>query len=211
MADPWVRRVVIGDCVLYQGDCRDIIPRIGILSSVVTDPPYGMAFKSNYRIKKHKKIENDSDTSLLSYACKIPVTHSRYVWMRWNNLRDVDMPRSLITWIKNNHSMGDLKHEHGRKTEVCGFYKGENHFFPGKRPNDIITAPRTGNKLHPTQKPVGLMQTVVSWTDGVVCDPFMGSGSTLVACATSGRVGIGIELDPEYFDIAVERVRDAYS
>ena len=44
----------------------------------------------------------------------------------------------------------------------------------------------------------------------MICDPFMGSGTTLVACAKLGRKGIGIELDPDYFDIAVERVRKAY-
>ena len=54
------------------------------------------------------------------------------------------------------------------------------------------------------------MQAVVGWTAGVVCDPFMGSGTTLVACAKMGRKGIGIELDPDYFDIACKRVEEAY-
>ena len=70
---------------------------------------------------------------------------------------------------------------------------------------------RTGNDLHPTQKPVALMEVVVGWTLGVVIDPFMGSGTTLVACAKLGRKGIGIELDEEYFEIACKRVRDAYA
>mgnify|MGYP003148735056 FL=1 len=73
-----------------------------------------------------------------------------------------------------------------------------------------MTFPRTGNNFHPTEKPVGLMQAVVSWTDGTVLDCFMGSGTTLVACAKLGRAGIGIELDPEYFQIACERVQKAY-
>ncbi|WP_416877948.1 DNA methyltransferase [Litorimonas sp.] len=105
--------------------------------------------------------------------------------------------------------MGDLEHEHGRKTEVAAFYAGEAHYF-SKRPNDVVFANRTGNDLHPTQKPVSLMEQNVRWTSGHVFDPFMGSGTTGVACAKLGRKFTGIELDPDYFDIAVERIRKAY-
>jgi len=68
----------------------------------------------------------------------------------------------------------------------------------------------SGNNLHPTEKPVPLMQEIIKWTTGVVLDPFMGSGTTLVACAKMGRKGIGIELDKNYFDIAIKRVEEAY-
>ena len=147
---------------------------------------------------------------MLEFACSLPVHHSRYVWMRWDNLiAEVPKPRSLITWIKNNWSMGDLEHEHARQTEVCAFYAGPEHDFPAGRPNDVIKAPRTGNEHHPTEKPVQLKQAVVEWTRGVVCDPFMGSGTTLVACQKLGRQGIGIEVDPDYFDIACKRVEEA--
>jgi site-specific DNA-methyltransferase (adenine-specific) len=210
MADPWVRREVIGDCVLYQGDCLEVVPLIGKVDAVVTDPPYGMSFQSNHRIVSHKRIANDCGDELLQWACRLEAPHSKYVWMRWDNIADIPMPRSLITWVKNNHSMGDLDHEHGRKTEVCAFYKGPDHFFPSGRPTDVITGTRTGNEFHPTQKPVDLMRNVVEWTSGVVCDPFMGSGTTLVACAKLGRKGIGIELDSDYFDIACRRVEEAY-
>ena len=63
--------------------------------------------------------------------------------------------------------------------------------------------------MHPTQKPVGLMRNVIEWTSGTVLDPFMGSGTTLVACEKMGRAGTGIELDPEYFEIACKRVDEA--
>ena len=105
--------------------------------------------------------------------------------------------------------MGDLEHEHGRQTEVALFYAGEAHDFPGKRPTDVIRAPRTGNNFHPTEKPVQLMSAFVRWTRGVVCDPFMGSGSTGVACAHEGRPFVGVELDPVYFDIACRRIEQA--
>ena len=205
-----IRKEVIGDCTLYLGDCLEVIGGL-TFDAICTDPPYGMAFQSNHRIIKHNAIANDGDTGLLQWACEIPAAHSKYVWMRWDNLRDVPMPRSLITWVKNNHSMGDLEHEHGRQTEVCAFYRGPVHEWPKQRPTDVVQAPRTGNEFHPTEKPVQLMQVVVGWTIGVVCDPFMGSGTTLVACAKLGRKGIGIELDPDYFEIACKRVRDAYA
>jgi DNA modification methylase len=106
--------------------------------------------------------------------------------------------------------MGDLEHEHGRQTEVCAFYPGAGHFFPSGRPSDVISAPKTGNVFHPTEKPVSLISAIVGWTDGAVCDPFMGSGTTGVACVNLGRSFIGIELDPDYFDIAVKRITDAH-
>lgn len=199
----------IGGQRLILGDCLEVMPTLGRFDAVVTDPPYGMAFRSNHRTITHRPIANDTTMDLLQWACEIDVTHSRYVWMRWDNLKDVPMPRSLITWVKNNHSMGDLEHEHGRKTEVCAFYKGPDHHWPSLRPVDVVSCPRTGNDNHPTEKPVQLMREVVGWTVGHVLDPFMGSGTTLVACQRMGRQGTGIELDPEYFDIACRRVDEA--
>lgn len=204
------RKEVIGDCVLYLGDCLEVMPTIGRLDSVVTDPPYGMAFRSNHRAKKHGIIAMDESDLAMQWAVGLGAWHSKYIWMRWDNLATIPKPNSLVTWVKNNHSMGDLQHEHGRQTEVCAFYRGPEHFFPRGRPTDVIFAPRTGNELHPTQKPIGLMRAVVEWTDGIVFDPFMGSGTTLVACAKLGRHGIGIEIDPDYFDIACKRVDEAY-
>lgn len=198
----------IGGQRLILGDCREIISRLAY-DAICTDPPYGMAFISNYRNVKHKAIANDKATDLLQWACQLPALHSKYVWMRWDNLRDVPMPRSLVTWVKNNHSMGDLEHEHARQTEVCAFYKGPEHRWPSFRPADVVKHRRTGNEHHPTEKPVSLMQEVIGWTMGVVCDPFMGSGGSLVACERLGRCGIGIELDPTHFETACRRVEEA--
>jgi DNA modification methylase len=105
--------------------------------------------------------------------------------------------------------MGDLRHSHARQTELVLFYPGPDHFFPKGRPPDVVNAPRSGNKNHPTEKPVSLMQAILSWTDGVVLDPFMGSGSTGVACIQAGRKFIGIETDPGYFSTAVARITEA--
>jgi hypothetical protein len=75
---------------------------------------------------------------------------------------------------------------------------------------DVLNGIRTGNGFHPTEKPVDVMQRIVEWTRGTVIDPFMGSGTTGVACANLGRKFIGIELEPKYFDIACRRIETAY-
>lgn len=204
------RKEQIGDCTLYLGDCLEIMPSLGKVDAVVTDPPYGMTFQSNYRAEKHLKIANDGNESLLQWACELPATHSKYIFCRWDNLQSVPKPQSAITWVKNNWSMGDLNHEHARQTEMCLFYRGENHFFPNGRPQDVIKAPRTENEHHPTEKPVGLMEAICRWTSGTILDPFMGSGTTGVACVKLGRKFIGIELEPKYFDIACKRIEEAY-
>lgn len=197
----------IGLATLHLGDCREV--DISGCQSVVSDPPYGMNFQSNHRIDKHKKIANDEGEALLLWACGLQPSHSMYLFCRWDNLWSVPKPKSLITWVKDNHSMGDLKHEHGRQTEVALFYPGEDHSFPNGRPNDVVKAARTGNSLHPTEKPVGLMGVFVGWTAGVVCDPFMGSGTTGVAAVKAGREFVGVEIDEGYFDISCQRIEDA--
>ena len=204
------RKEIIGECELYLGDCLEVMPLIGKVDAVVTDPPYGMSFKSNHRKEKHLKIANDENEDFLLWATKINSRHSKYIFCRWDNLTNVEKPKSLITWVKNNWSMGDLDHEHARQTEVALFYNGHEHFFPKSRPPDVVFASRTGNEFHPTEKPIELMKQFVEWTDGVCFDPFMGSGTTLVACAKLGRKGIGIELEEKYFDIACKRVEEAY-
>ena len=106
--------------------------------------------------------------------------------------------------------MGDLEHEHARQTEVACFYPGPSHRFPKGRPTDVIECPRTGNIHHPTEKPVALMWAIVRWTEGVVLDPFMGSGTTGVACAQLGRPFVGVEMDPTHFATACRRIEEAY-
>lgn len=188
----------------------DVLPTLGKVDAVVTDPPYGMSFQSGHRKEKHLKIKNDEQEDLLIWACNISIKHSSYIFCRWDNLQAVPKPQSAITWVKNNWSMGDLKHEHARQTEMCLFYRGEEHFFPGGRPQDVIRAAKTNNLNHPTEKPIDLMMSVCGWTAGTILDPFMGSGSTGVACVKLGRKFIGIELEERYFDIACERIREAY-
>jgi DNA modification methylase len=197
------------DVTLYQGDCREILPTLGRFDAVVTDPPYGMSFQSNYRTEKHLVIANDGNLECLQWTASLEASHSKYVFCRWDNIVDVQRPKSCITWVKNNWSMGDLEHEHARQTEIALFYPGPEHFFPKMRPTDVIKAPRTNNENHPTEKPVQLMRVIIEWTHGHVCDPFMGSGTTGVAAVKLGRKFTGIELEQKYFDIACRRISEA--
>lgn len=202
--------VIIGDATLYHGDCLEILPTLPKVDAVITDPPYGMDFQSNYRSVPHARIANDDDAALFLWACHIPAAHSRYVFCRWDGIKVAPIPKSCVTWVKNNWSMGDLEHEHARQTEVALFWPGPEHQFPHKRPTDVVSATRTGNDNHPTEKPVYLMEQFTKWTRGIVLDPFMGSGTTGVACANLGRKFIGIEIERKYFDIACERIENAY-
>jgi DNA modification methylase len=201
--------VTIGRATLYLGDCRDILPTLGALDSICCDPPYGMAFQSNYRIEQWREIAHDDSDELLRWACELQPRHSSYLFCRWDNLAAVPKPKSTVVWVKDNHSMGDLQHEHGRQYEVALFYPGPDHDFPGKRPTDVIRCPRTNNDFHPTEKPVQLMRAVIEWTRGTVCDPFMGSGSTGLAALQLGRDFIGIEKDPGHFATACARIEAA--
>lgn len=205
-----VRKEVIGNCTLYCANSVEVLASLGRLDSVVSDPPYGMSYTAKAEKWKSTRIRNDGNTSCLNWACRLQPNHSAYVFCRWDNLVHIPKPKSLITWLKNNHGPGDCAHAHGRATEVIAFYPGPNHSFPDGRPRDVLHCAKTLNEHHPTEKPVDLMRSVVGWTAGCVVDPFMGSGTTGVACAKMGRSFIGIELDPVHFETACRRIEAAY-
>ena len=197
-------KVINADCIEYMRTLPD-----KCVDLIVTDPPYGMSFQSNYRKEKHKKIIGDNRFPVeIIDEFKRLAKRGVYVFCRWDNLAEMPKPKSVIAWVKNNWSMGDLKHEHGRMWEAIAFYNMEEHEFI-KRIPDVIFAKRTGNKLHPTQKPVELMEEIIKCNvGGVVLDPFAGSGTTGVACKNLGRDFILIEKDVEYCKIAEERIKN---
>lgn len=193
---------------IYHADCRDILPHLEPVDRVLTDPPYGMSFQSNYRLVKHSKIEGDLflPLDLIELAISKALS-AAYVFCRWDNLADMPKPKSVLAWVKNNWSMGDLKHEHGRQWEAICFYPKEKHEFI-KRIPDVVRAIRTTNELHPTEKPVSVMAQLIQANVGnLVLDPFMGSGTTLRAAKDMGRKAIGIELEEKYCEIAANRMR----
>ncbi len=195
---------------IYHGDCREVLPMLREDQQpdmVVTDPPYGMSFQSNYRAEKHAPIVGDGalDVGMIHRI----ITHASvaaYVFCRWDNLGDMPPPKSVLAWIKNNWSMGDLQHEHGRQWEAVCFYPGPMHAFRDRIP-DVLYGDRTGNELHPTQKPTSILKRIMRATVGSsVLDPYCGSGSTLVAAKGLGIAGIGIEIEERYCEVAARRL-----
>lgn len=190
---------------IYHGDCLEIMPQLSKVDLVLTDPPY-MEYQSNYRHLKHKRIEKPQNIFVtIRELIEMPLMAS-YIFSRWDLLYYMPKPKSLIAWVKNNWSMGDLKHEHGRQWEAICFYPNTNHEF-NKRIPDVIHAKRTLNNLHPTEKPIDLLNKIILANKGdIILDPFMGSGTILRAAKDLGRKAIGIEIEEKYCEIAVKRL-----
>jgi len=193
---------------IYHGNCREILPQLGAVDLVLTDPPYGIDYQSSRRIdwQRKPKINGDSNFPLWLFDLVKP-NIAMFIWCRWDILQKLPKPKSFIVWDKGCHSMGDLKHEFGRQWEGCAFYPGPFHQFRF-RPIDIIYCPRVPpeNLVHPNEKPPNIFKNLISSHNGIVVDPFMGSGTTLRAAKDLGRQAIGIEIEEKYCDIAVKRL-----
>lgn len=214
---------------LYNDDCLQVMQKLidnGVkVDAIITDPPYGISYQSSWKIDKTKrfpKILNDDkpyyyfismasellkDTSSLHIFTRYDVQQQFIDEMKKYGLKC----KNVLIWDKVIHGMGDLKTAYGSRYESILFSSGKNFRFINKRPTDILKFQRCNpNTLkHPNEKPVPLLECIISdcvpeW--GVVLDPFMGSGTTGVACKNLNRNFIGIELDKKYFDIAKERI-----
>ena len=195
-------QVICGDCL----EGMKLMPDNSV-DIVIADPPYGMSFQSNYRHEKHEKIVGDDrfPIEVLEELFRV-ARKAVYVFCRWDNLNELPKPKSVLAWVKNNWSMGDLKHEHGRQWEAICFYPQEEHEFI-KRIPDVVRNKRTGNNLHPTEKPVDLIQILLEANKGqLVLDPFMGSWTTARACKDLGRDFIGFEISEKYCKIGEKRL-----
>ncbi len=216
MSDLFRRRVVVGDCVLYLGNCLDLMPELEPSDTLVTDPPYGINYTSGYATEKlwrgGRTIQHDESVEARDAVLEL---HSgpALVFGTWRAKRPNNV-RQVLIWDKGGAlGMGALdipwKPDH---EEIYVLGKG----FVGKRDSgSVVRCPpvqsttRNG-RAHPTQKPVALMVQLLKKVPGSVLDPFMGSGSTGVACVKLQRPFVGIEIDESYFDIAVSRIAEAY-
>jgi len=195
---------------IYNCDCRDIIDSLAPFEIVITDPPYGMNYHSgHYKYgNPHRKLVGDSKYPIDVVEKLLQARRCVYLFCRWDNLAELPRPTSCIVWVKNNWSAGNLKHAYGRMWEACLFYPGVDHKFT-RRPADVIMCDRIppAKLLHPTQKPTNLLAQLIGCNVGEsIFDPFMGCGSTLVAAKLMGRKAIGIEIDRDYCERAVERL-----
>ena len=121
--------------------------------------------------------------------------------------------KNIIIWVKNNHTAGDLSCQFGKKYEMILLLNKGIKKFNGKRITDIWEFDKVnGNKqLHANQKPLDLIEQCIakhSNENDIIFDGFMGSGTTAIACINTNRNYIGFELDKEYYDIALKRIKN---
>jgi len=205
-----VRDVTIGDCRLIQGDCLAVMRELPNVDAVVTDPPYGLGDKwagggggkrSSWRFDPKEAQSWDMQAPDFVPDIVAPFSEA-IVW--GGNYFALPPSRCWLVWDKKQNDAWTTAQCELAWTNLDRPVRAFR-FAQCEQANE-------GLKEHPTQKPLSLMLWCMKWVSGrTILDPFMGSGTTLVACAKLGRKGIGIELNPDYFDIACERVRKAYA
>jgi site-specific DNA-methyltransferase (adenine-specific) len=192
-------RVEIGDAVLYLGDCREILPGLPRVECVVTDPPYGIGITRSNRLSISRGLRgNDWDDKPADISWLPPLGVPSIVW--GGNYFGLPATRAPLVWDKNNA---------GR--DFADFEMAWTNLDMVARRMILRPMNMDGGKEHPTQKPVAVMEWCLSFLPDAlqILDPFMGSGTTGVACANLGRKFIGIEIEPRYFEIACRRIEQA--
>lgn len=214
-----MRKEVIGDCALYLGDCLEVLPTLKPVDAVVTDPPYGIRLDKGMRyggydglgrgIKRKPRIyEGGWDAerpTREAFDAILSAAHRHIVW-GGNYFSDLlPVSQKWLWWDKlqtmPTYSDGELAWTSlpGASTKKFVYNGSGLHA-------------REKERHHPTQKPVALMEWCLGFLPDArtILDPFMGSGTTGVACVNLGRRFIGIEIDEGYFDIACRRIEEAY-
>jgi DNA modification methylase len=212
--------VKIGNATLYHGDGVQFLDsqHLGDSAVVVTDPPYGIAHRSEYTaatttaLWMGSEIANDSDTGSRDLA----LSYHDGDWLAFGSIKVPPPPgtRATLVWDKGPASgMGDLRFPWKLSYELI-YVSGKG--WAGSRDEGVIkghwiVTRASMGRVHPNEKPVSLMEYLIDKHPAkIVCDPFMGSGTTGVACVNLGREFVGCEVDRRYFDIACERIDAAH-
>jgi DNA modification methylase len=226
----------IGDAVLYLGDCREIRGAIGYVDAVVTSPPYGQQ-----REYGDASLVSDWRGLVSGALAELPddgKTWRHFGWYVWDQMSG--MPgdwngrlapsfefvfhfNRAATFVNKTKPTTTVGRQHsGGIRQKNGSIKIKSHdgkaIQPTKIPDSVIRCVREtshgADAEHPARFPVKFaMELVEPFTlpGETVMDPFMGSGTTGVACAKLGRKFIGIEIEPKYFEIACKRIEQAYA
>ena len=229
----------IGDCTLYLGDCLTVLPTLAAVDSVITDPPYeAIMHKAKASASRRIRSDGGPDIKPLDFDCidDIRADIANLIagmcdgWSlifcapegvgRWAdaiNASDAKYKRACI-WVKPDstpqlNGQGPAMGYENIIASWCG--TGHSRWNAGGKRGVYthLTNSRDRHGTHPTEKPVRLMKELIAdftYQGDLIADPFMGSGTTGVACAQMGRKFIGIEKSREYFDIACKRIDDAY-
>ena len=193
---------VIGNATLYLGDCRDMLPTLGAMPAIVTDPPYGIGFAAQptkWQRRAGQKPQGWDDATIDDVVLALP--HMAVETLIWGgNYYSLPPTRGWLSWFKPDAppSMANF--------ELAWTSRDRN----ARQLSVSISETNPERVGHPTQKPLRLMKWCLTFVDArSIVDPFMGSGTTGVAAVEDGRTFIGIERDPAYFDIACRRIEDA--
>lgn len=197
-----MKPVIIGDATLYLGSCADVLPLLGKVDAVITDPPYGLGNRmkgGTWGAKEEFKEMVVWDSAPPTVEFLLSLSSLANICVFWGgNYYGLPPTRCWLVWDKQNAvpTMADC--------ELAWTSLDANT----KRKSHPVGRVLNG---HPSEKPLALMhwtlQTVKA--KGVIFDPYMGSGTTGVAAIESGNSFIGVERDEKYFDIACKRIERA--
>lgn len=230
--DVWLlgdHRLLCGDSI--QTEAVEKVLAGGLADMVFTDPPYNVNYGATMKDKlrgKKRKIANDNlgdgFEQFLRDTCAnlLAVTKGAiYVCMSSSQLHTLHQAftesgghwSTFVIWAKNTFTMGRSDYQRQYEPILYGWKEGTDHFWCGARDQGdvwLVKKP-VANDLHPTMKPVELVERAVrnsSKSRDTVLDPFGGSGSTLIACERTGRQARLIELEPKYCDVIVRRFQE---
>ena len=211
------RREVIGDCVLYNADCREVLPLLPKVDAVVTDPQYGIKRDKGmggggggfYEKRLLSTYAGDWDAERPAPDVFAAILNAAPVHIVWGGNYFTDalpVGHKWLFWDKcqtmPSYSDGEMAWTSLNGVAIKKFVYSNNGLMA-----------REKGRVHPTQKPIDVMRWCLEQLPEdaqTILDPFMGSGTTAVACVKMGRKFIGIEIDEKYFDIACKRISDAY-
>ena len=211
-----VRSAVINNvnCIDWQDGIKQVLDNS--IDLVVTDPPYGMAYRSNRRKEKHKSIQNDTDLYWMTDWCKelkrvCKEEAHLYIFCSWHNIDVFKQTlgayfnvKNILVWEKNNHGSGDLLGDYAPKYELIIFCSNGSKKLNGGRSSNVIKCAKMNTDNHPTEKPTNLLRHLIEKSTNkgdLVLDTFAGSFSTARACKEIGRDFICFEVEPEYCKI----------
>ena len=222
MGESMSRIETIGNATLYLGDCREIMPTLPNVDLVLTDPPYGIGFSYDGEYQDSEHGYQDLISILRGY----PLALLQYPEEMMRLICPViGAPDEVDLWVYNSNlpRQSRMWGFWGVKVDFSAVKQKAKNFDCAKVTNINVSSydwtsefqQVKGNGYektnHPCQIPVGLVARIIGLTSpGSVADPFMGSGTTGVACANLGKTFYGIEREPKYFDIACQRIENAY-
>jgi site-specific DNA-methyltransferase (adenine-specific) len=187
-------------CTIYHGDCREVLPLLGPVDVVIADPPYGHGDRwsgGTWAANPIYDLAFDWDSKPIDADLLALVVASAPVAIVWGgNYYSLPPSRCWLSWVKTSQmeTMADFE------LAWTNLDRPAKQFRESRNPD--------GKREHPTQKPETLMRWCLGFcpAQGTILDPFVGSGTTLVAAKRLGRKAIGIELEEKYCEIAAKRL-----